>query len=90
MLVRTERSVGGRGGIVIIKLPFYSASSGPCNLIRSGQSDRSLLPAMGGQIEISTPVLYTLDTLDTALPAIYMVSYVLTFIAAISSPEQLL
>ena len=53
------RSVGG-GGIVIIKLPFYSASSGPCNLIRSGQSDRRPLPAMGGQIEISTPVLYTL------------------------------
>ena len=89
MLVRTVRSVGGRG-IVIIKLPFYSASSGPCNLIRSGQSDRSLLPAMGGQIEISTPVLDTLGTLDTALQAIYMVSYVLTFIAAISSPEQLL
>ena len=75
---------------MIIKLPFYSASSGPCNLIRSGQSDRSLLPAMGGQIEISTPVLDTLDTLDTALHAIYMVSYVFTFIAAISSPEQLL
>ena len=89
MLVRTVRSVGGRG-IVIIKLPFYSASSGPCNLIRSGQSDRSLLPAMGGQIEISTPVLDTLGTLDTALHAIYMVSYVFTFIAAISSPEQLL
>ena len=70
MLVRTVRSVGGRG-IVIIKLPFYSASSGPCNLIRSGQSDRSLLPAMGGQIEISTPVLYTLDTLDTLYTHLY-------------------
>ena len=45
---------------------------------------------MGGQIEISTPVLYTLDTLDTALQAIYMASYVFTFIAAISSPGQLL
>ena len=58
-LLHTVRSVGGRG-IVIIKLPFYSASSGPCNLITSGQSDRRPLPAMGGQIEISTPVLYTL------------------------------
>ena len=45
---------------------------------------------MGGQIEISTPVLDTLGTLDTALHAIYMVSYVFTFIAAISSPGQLL
>ena len=71
MLVRTVRSVGGRG-IVIIKLPFYSASSGPCNLIRSGQSDRSLLAAMGGQIEISTPVLYTLDTLDTLDTALHL------------------
>ena len=72
---------------MIVKLPFYLASSGPCNLIRSGQSDRRQLPAMGGQIEISTSVLYTVYT---ALHPIYMVSYVFIFIAAFISPQQLL